>query len=132
MRHSTRRAVPVPCPMGRRATLVALARATYVPYARVTKGQSRSLTGPPPPMTRTGVRTFFDVRLAALSGVLVPVAEETAHEEVADRPSVHRVIRELVTSVPPSMRRDVADLATDSARVPTLYLPGSSDRGDRG
>lgn len=38
-------------------------------------------------------------------------AEETAHEEVADRPSVHRVIRELLTSAPPSIRRDVEEFA---------------------
>jgi hypothetical protein len=32
-----------------------LARATHVPHAKVPGGQPRSLTGTPPPMTRTGI-----------------------------------------------------------------------------
>ena len=38
-------------------------------------------------------------------------ADETAHEEVAGRPSVHRVIRQLVTTAPPTLRRDAAQFA---------------------
>jgi hypothetical protein len=38
-------------------------------------------------------------------------AEETAHEEVAGRPSVHRVIGDLLVSAPPSIRRDVKEFA---------------------
>ena len=33
-------------------------------------------------------------------------AEETAQEEVAGRPSVHRVVRELITSASPSTHRE--------------------------
>ena len=33
-------------------------------------------------------------------------AEQTAPEEVAGRPSVHRLVRELVTTAPPTVRRD--------------------------
>lgn len=38
-------------------------------------------------------------------------AEETAHEEVAGRPSVHRVIRELTATAPPSVRREAEQFA---------------------
>ncbi len=38
-------------------------------------------------------------------------AEETAHEEVAGRPSVHRLIGDLLVSAPPSIRRDVKEFA---------------------
>jgi len=43
--------------------------------------------------------------------IALRAAEETAHEEVAGRPSVHRVVRQLMTSAPPSMRRDVEQFA---------------------
>jgi transcriptional regulator with XRE-family HTH domain len=43
--------------------------------------------------------------------IALRAAEETAHEEVAGRPSVHRVVRDLMTSAPPSMRRDVEQFA---------------------
>ena len=38
-------------------------------------------------------------------------AEQTAPEEVAGRPSVHRLVRELVTTAPPTVRRDAEDFA---------------------
>jgi hypothetical protein len=38
-------------------------------------------------------------------------ADETAHEEVAGRPSVQRVVRELASTAPPSIRRDVEQFA---------------------
>jgi len=44
--------------------------------------------------------------------IALRAAEKTAHEEVAGRPSVHRLIRELVTSAPPSIRRDAEEFAT--------------------
>jgi hypothetical protein len=43
--------------------------------------------------------------------IALRAAEETAHEEVAGRPSVHRVIGELLVSAPPSIRRDVKEFA---------------------
>jgi hypothetical protein len=49
--------------------------------------------------------------------IALRAAEETAHEEVAGRPSVQRVIRDLMTSAPPSMRREVQEFA-DQAGVP--------------
>jgi len=39
-------------------------------------------------------------------------AEHAAHEEVAGRPSVHRMVRELIAAAPPSVRRDAAEFAT--------------------
>jgi hypothetical protein len=39
-------------------------------------------------------------------------AEHAAHEEVAGRPSVHLLVRELITSAPPTIRRDAAEFAT--------------------
>ena len=38
-------------------------------------------------------------------------AEQTAPEEVAGRPSVHRLVRELVTTAPPTVRHDAEDFA---------------------
>jgi hypothetical protein len=38
-------------------------------------------------------------------------AEETAPEEVSGRPSVHRLVRELVTMAPPTVRRDAERFA---------------------
>lgn len=43
--------------------------------------------------------------------IALRAAEETAHEEVAGRPSVHRVIADLLTSAPPGIRRDVREFA---------------------
>jgi hypothetical protein len=44
--------------------------------------------------------------------IALRAAEKIAHEEVAGRPSVHRLVRELVTSAPPTVRRDAAHFAT--------------------
>jgi transcriptional regulator with XRE-family HTH domain len=38
-------------------------------------------------------------------------AEKIAHEEVAGRPSVHRLVRKLITSAPPTVRHDAAHFA---------------------
>ena len=43
--------------------------------------------------------------------IALRAADETAHEEVAGRPSVHRVIRQLVTAAPPTLRRDAEQFA---------------------
>jgi hypothetical protein len=43
--------------------------------------------------------------------IALRAAEETAHEEVAGRPSVHQVVRDLATSAPPSMRHEVEQFA---------------------
>jgi transcriptional regulator with XRE-family HTH domain len=57
-------------------------------------------------------RAFLQWGKHAKAYIALRAAEETAHEEVAGRPSVHRVVRELMTSAPPSIRRDVDQLAT--------------------
>ena len=44
--------------------------------------------------------------------IALRAAEETAHEEVAGRPSVHRLVRQLVTTAPPTLRRDAEQFAT--------------------
>ena len=44
--------------------------------------------------------------------VALRVAEETAHEEVAGRPSVHRLVRDLAITAPPSIRRDAREFAS--------------------
>ncbi len=43
--------------------------------------------------------------------IALRAAEETAHEEVAGRPSVRRLIRDLATSAPPTIRRDAREFA---------------------
>lgn len=45
--------------------------------------------------------------------IALRAAEETAHEEVAGRPAVHRLVRELMTTAPPSMRPDVEQFAAE-------------------
>ena len=44
--------------------------------------------------------------------IALRAAEKIAHEEVAGRPSVHRLVRELIVSAPPTVRRDAAHFAT--------------------
>lgn len=39
-------------------------------------------------------------------------AEQTASEEVTGRPAVHRLLRELITSAPPTVRRDAEQFAS--------------------
>jgi hypothetical protein len=43
--------------------------------------------------------------------IALRAAEETAHEEVAGRPSVHRVVRDLIATAPPGIRREADQLA---------------------
>jgi hypothetical protein len=43
--------------------------------------------------------------------IALRAAEQTAHEEVAGRPSVHRLVRQLVTAAPPTLRRDAEQFA---------------------
>jgi hypothetical protein len=45
-------------------------------------------------------------------------AEQTAHEEVAGRPSVHRLVRQLVTAAPPTLRRDAEQFAAQIGAAP--------------
>jgi hypothetical protein len=45
------------------------------------------------------------------SYIALRAAEETAHEEVAERPSVHRLVRQLVTMAPATLRRDTEQFA---------------------
>lgn len=42
----------------------------------------------------------------------IRAAEQTASEEVTGRPAVHRLVRELVTSAPPTVRRDAEQFAS--------------------
>jgi transcriptional regulator with XRE-family HTH domain len=43
--------------------------------------------------------------------IALRAADETAHEELAGRPSVRRVVRQLVTAAPPPLRRDAEQFA---------------------
>ena len=42
---------------------------------------------------------------------ILRAAEEAAHEEIAGRPSVHQVVRDLIVSAPPGIRRDAEQFA---------------------
>jgi len=44
--------------------------------------------------------------------IALRAAEEVAPEEVTGRPSVHRLVRDLITSAPPSIRREADQFAT--------------------
>ena len=43
--------------------------------------------------------------------IALRAAEQVAHEEVAGRPAVHRLVRDLVTTAPPTVRRDAEQFA---------------------
>ena len=81
--------------------------------ARSTSARSRSLSGrrtswsTPPAHTSSGAK--HDKAYIALRA-----AEETAHEEVGGRPRVQKFIRDLMTSAPPSMRREVEEFAAQA------------------
>ena len=44
--------------------------------------------------------------------IALRAAWETAPEEVTGRPSVHRLVRDLITTAPPSIRRDAEQFAS--------------------
>jgi hypothetical protein len=46
--------------------------------------------------------------------IALRAAEEIAPEEVTGRPSVHRLVRDLITSAPPSVRRDAEEFAAQA------------------
>lgn len=50
--------------------------------------------------------------------IALRAAEQTAHEEVAGRPSVHRLVRQLVTAAPPTLRRDAEQFAAQIGAAP--------------
>jgi transcriptional regulator with XRE-family HTH domain len=50
--------------------------------------------------------------------IVLRAAEQTAHEEVAGRPSVHRLVRQLVTAAPPALRRDAEQFAAQIGAAP--------------
>lgn len=49
--------------------------------------------------------------------IALRAAEEIAHEEVGERPSVHRLVRRLVASAPLTLRRDAEQFATQIGAV---------------
>jgi transcriptional regulator with XRE-family HTH domain len=57
-------------------------------------------------------RAFFQWGRHEKAYVALRAAEATAHEEVAGRPSVRRLVRDLCAAAPPSIRRDVDQFAT--------------------
>jgi hypothetical protein len=56
-------------------------------------------------------RAFLQWDKPGKAYIALRAAEETAHEEVAGRPSVHRLVRQLVTAAPPTLRRDAGQFA---------------------
>ena len=46
--------------------------------------------------------------------IALRAAQETAPEEVTGRASVHRLVRDLITSAPPGIRRDAEQFATQT------------------
>jgi transcriptional regulator with XRE-family HTH domain len=70
------------------------------------------------PVTERKASLLIDVSRAFLQWgrhekayIALRAAEATAHEEVSGRPSVHRLIRELLATAPPSVRRDAEEFA---------------------
>jgi|SRR5271165_448809 len=57
-------------------------------------------------------RAFFQWGRHEKAYIALRAAEATAHEEVAGRPSVHRLVRDLRAAAPPSIRGDVDQFAT--------------------
>ncbi len=56
-------------------------------------------------------RAYLQWRRYEKAYIALRAAEQIAHEEVARRPSVHYLVRELVTSAPPTLRREAASFA---------------------
>jgi hypothetical protein len=56
-------------------------------------------------------RAFLQWNKPGKAYIALRAADETAHEEVAARPAVHRLIRQLVTAAPPTLRRDTEQFA---------------------
>ena len=56
-------------------------------------------------------RAFLQWGKHEKSYLALRAAEQIAREEVAGRPSVHRLVRELVTTAPPSIRREAEQFA---------------------
>ena len=56
-------------------------------------------------------RAFLQWNKPDKAYIALRAAEETAHEEIAGRPSVHRLVRQLVTAAPPTLRRDAEQFA---------------------
>ena len=46
--------------------------------------------------------------------IALRAAEEIAPEEVTGRPSVHRLVRDLIATAPPSIRRDAEEFAAQA------------------
>jgi hypothetical protein len=57
-------------------------------------------------------RAFFQWGRHEKAFTALRAAEATAPEEVAGRPSVRRLVRDLCAAAPPSIRRDVDQFAT--------------------
>jgi hypothetical protein len=51
------------------------------------------------------------------SYIALRAAEQTAHEEVAGRPRVHRLIRQLAATAPPTLRRDAEQFAAQIGAI---------------
>lgn len=56
-------------------------------------------------------RTFLQWGKHEKAYLALRAAEQTAPEEIAGRPSAHRLVRELVTTAPPTVRRDAEAFA---------------------
>jgi hypothetical protein len=56
-------------------------------------------------------RAFLQWNKPDKAYIALRAADETAHEEVAGRPSVQRLIRQLVIAAPPTLRRDAKQFA---------------------
>jgi hypothetical protein len=90
--------------LGDAGTAVDIARRTNPATVTVTERRATVLVDT--------ARAFLQWGKHEKAYIALRAAEEIAHEEVAGRPSVHRVIRELVTSAPPSIRREAQEFAT--------------------
>ena len=62
-------------------------------------------------------RAFLQWGKPGKAYIALRAAEQTAHEEVAGRPSVHHLVRQVVTTAPSTLRRDAGQFATQIGAV---------------
>lgn len=89
--------------LGDAGTAVHIARGIDLNAIRVTERKASLLIDT--------ARAFLQWGKHEKAYIALRAAEQVAHEEVTGRPAVHRLVRDLVTTAPPTLRRDAEQFA---------------------
>jgi hypothetical protein len=90
--------------LGDAGTAVQVARSIDLSTIKVTERKASLLIDT--------ARAFLQWGKHGKAYIALRAAEQTAHEEVTGRPAVHRLVRELIISAPPTVRRDAEQFAS--------------------